>query len=193
MQTEKFDLWCLVELFGHQKIAGKCTEQNIAGTNMLRVDVPETETQIAFTKFYGSAAIYAINPIDEQTARYYATQLQIKPITSWDFSSMIEKNNKVKAIEEMNSKIPFLNESEFMPDPVPTDWKEHDRKVKTVNPEDMIEKPVIQNATINIDEGYDIPDNYGSRKIEAKEESDDDEVYNESDGDANDYDDKIEF
>ncbi len=41
MQTnEKLDLWALVELFGHTKIAGKCTEQNSAGTNMLRFDVP---------------------------------------------------------------------------------------------------------------------------------------------------------
>lgn len=38
----KFDLWCIVELFGHNRIAGRCTEQNVAGVNMLRVDVPAT-------------------------------------------------------------------------------------------------------------------------------------------------------
>lgn len=32
MEQEKFDLWCMVELFGHQRIAGRCTEQNVAGT-----------------------------------------------------------------------------------------------------------------------------------------------------------------
>lgn len=42
-QQTKFDSWCIVELFGHSKIAGKCTEENIAGSNMLRVDVPETK------------------------------------------------------------------------------------------------------------------------------------------------------
>ena len=92
--TEKFDLWCVVELFGHSRIAGRCTEHNIAGTNMLRVDVPETETQPAFTRFLGSAAIYAINPVDEQTARAYAEQLQKKPIESWDIQLMIRKNNE---------------------------------------------------------------------------------------------------
>ena len=52
METEKFDLWCVVELFGHQRISGKCSEQNVAGTNMLRVDVPETKSNQAFTRFY---------------------------------------------------------------------------------------------------------------------------------------------
>jgi hypothetical protein len=34
---EKFDLWAIVELMGHSKIAGKCTEQSIAGSNMLNL------------------------------------------------------------------------------------------------------------------------------------------------------------
>lgn len=68
MEKSKFDHWCIVELFGHQKVAGHCTEENIAGTNFLRVDIPETSKQPAFTKYYGSAAIYAINPVDETTA-----------------------------------------------------------------------------------------------------------------------------
>lgn len=92
---QKFDLWCVVELFGHTKIAGKCTEQNIAGTNMLRVDVPETKEQPAFTRFFGSAAIYAINPVDEATAKFYAESLNQKPIQSWDVKSMLQKNNQL--------------------------------------------------------------------------------------------------
>jgi len=93
MQTEKFDLWCIVELFGHVKIAGRCTEQNIAGTNMLRVDVPETKIQPAFTRFFGASAIYAINPVDEATARYTAEKLEKKPIDSWDISELLKKHS----------------------------------------------------------------------------------------------------
>lgn len=92
----KFDLWCIVELFGHTKIAGRCTEQNIAGTNMLRVDVPETTTQPPFTRFFGSAAIYAINPVDEDTAKFYSEQLNMKPIESWNVKDMLEKNDKLR-------------------------------------------------------------------------------------------------
>ncbi len=96
MKTENFDIWCLVELFGHTKIAGRCTEQNIAGTNMLRVDVPETTQQPGFTRFFGSAAIYALNSIDEDTAKFYAEQLNVKPIQSWDIKEMLKKNTQLQ-------------------------------------------------------------------------------------------------
>lgn len=95
MDNQKFDLWCIVELFGHSKIAGRCTEQNIAGTNMLRVDVPETTNQPAFTKFYGAAAIYAINPVDEDTCRFMADKIQVKPIESWNISEVMKKHNSL--------------------------------------------------------------------------------------------------
>ena len=96
MQQEKLDLWALVELFGHSKIAGRITEQNIAGTNMLRVDVPETSTQPAFTRFFGASAIYAINPTDETTAKYYADKLQTRPIDTWDVREMLKKNDQFR-------------------------------------------------------------------------------------------------
>lgn len=89
--TQTLDIWGIVELFGHSKIAGKLTEQNIAGTNMLRVDVPETEKQPAFTKFYGSAAIYAINPVTEEVAKAKAHQLSVAPIDAWDIRTMTDK------------------------------------------------------------------------------------------------------
>ena len=80
MEQEKFDLWCVVELFGHSRIAGRCTEQTVAGTNMLRVDVPDTSNQPGFTRFLSSGAIYAINPVSEGVARQIAENLQIQPV-----------------------------------------------------------------------------------------------------------------
>ncbi|KEQ31235.1 hypothetical protein N180_03020 [Pedobacter antarcticus 4BY] len=91
MENEKFDLWCLVELFGHSKIAGKCTEQNIAGSNMLRVDVPETSKSGAFTKYYGAGAIYAINPVTEEVARTFADSLNVAPVNPWDVKKLHDK------------------------------------------------------------------------------------------------------
>src|SRR5690349_3287868 len=90
--SEKFEAWCIVELFGHAKIAGKCTEQNIAGTNMLRVDVPETPNVPSFTRFFGSSAIYAINPVDENTAKDFAERLQVQPINAWDLKEVLKKH-----------------------------------------------------------------------------------------------------
>jgi hypothetical protein len=90
--SEKFETWAIIELFGHNQIAGKCSEQNIAGANMLRVDVPENGTQPAFTRFLGSGAIYAINPVTEEIARHWAGSLQVAPVQSWDIRQFIEKN-----------------------------------------------------------------------------------------------------
>lgn len=98
METnEKFDLWCMVELFGHQRIAGRCTEQNVAGTNMLRVDVPETKSQPAFTRFLSSGAIYAINPVSEEIARHLAENFELSPVSIWDVRKIIE--NRVQALQ----------------------------------------------------------------------------------------------
>lgn len=88
---QKFEFWCIVELFGHQKIAGKCTEQNVAGNNMLRVDVPETQKQPAFTRFLNHAAIYAINPVTEEVAISYAERLEVMPIEAYNAREAIKK------------------------------------------------------------------------------------------------------
>ena len=53
METnENFNLWCIVELFGHNRIAGKCSEQNVAGINMLRVGVSVISRQPGFARFF---------------------------------------------------------------------------------------------------------------------------------------------
>lgn len=99
-QQDKFELWCIVELFGHSKIAGLCTEQNIAGTNMLRVDVPETASNPAFSRFFNHAAIYAINPVTEEVARFVAEKLNNKPIDSWDIRQFTEKQLQLKVADQ---------------------------------------------------------------------------------------------
>ena len=97
MEQEKFDLWCVVELFGHSRIAGRCTEQNVAGTNMLRVDVPDTSNQPGFTRFLSSGAIYAINPVSEEVARQMAENLQIQPVNIWDVNHLVDQ--KLKSLQ----------------------------------------------------------------------------------------------
>lgn len=90
--SEKFESWAIVELFGHNKIAGKCSEQNVAGSNMLRIDVPETDINPAFTRLLGHAAIYAINPVTEEVATHWAKMLHCAPINIWDVRKFMEKN-----------------------------------------------------------------------------------------------------
>ncbi len=81
--ADAFEQFAIVELFGHQVIAGKVTEQIIGGQGFVRVDVPALDSQEAFTKFYGAGAIYAITPCDEKTMNAAVQGLHKKPIELW--------------------------------------------------------------------------------------------------------------
>lgn len=88
---EKLELFAIVELFGHQKMAGKVTEQSIGPATFVRVDVPETEGQPSFTRLLNPSAIYAINPVTEEVMKHMAANFSQKPIESWDIRRMNEK------------------------------------------------------------------------------------------------------
>lgn len=91
---QKFECWAILELFGHSQIAGYVSEQNFGPATFFRVEVPETETQPKFDRMLNPSAVYAINPVDETTARYRAGKLNVAPITGWDVRDMIGKMPK---------------------------------------------------------------------------------------------------
>jgi hypothetical protein len=66
-QVPTFDVFALVELFSHQRIAGKVSEQVIAGSGFVRVDVPQTSRKPPYTRFFSPQAVYGITPVDEAT------------------------------------------------------------------------------------------------------------------------------
>lgn len=73
----------IVELFGHQRIAGKISDVTIGGAALLRVDVPTVDDLPGFTKFYGTGAIYAITPTDEATMVQAVRSFRSVPIERW--------------------------------------------------------------------------------------------------------------
>jgi hypothetical protein len=75
-----FDLWCIVELFGHTKIAGKVSEAQIGGQSFIRIDVPKIKHQAAFTRFYGQNSIYSITPVEEAIAKGMAESFLTEPV-----------------------------------------------------------------------------------------------------------------
>lgn len=99
-QTPTFDTFAIIELFGHARIAGRVSEQVIAGAGMLRVDVPELpETkyhpaQPAYTRFFGSGAIYSITPVDEVIANQVAQQLRVKPVNVYFEMPQLRSGNQ---------------------------------------------------------------------------------------------------
>ena len=54
---EKFEIWAVVELMGHNKIAGRVTEHKFGNQSMLRVDVPEIDNLPAFTKIINAFSV----------------------------------------------------------------------------------------------------------------------------------------
>lgn len=106
--NEKLELHAVVELFGHQKMAGKATEQSIGPTTFVRVDVPETKHQPAFTRLLNPSAIYAINPITEDLVVPMAERIQNAPIQQWDAKQMLEKVNQLAlANSDSEDELPY--------------------------------------------------------------------------------------
>ena len=91
MSKDKFSTWAIIELFGHQQIAGEVNEYTIGSSTWIRVTVPATEKQETFDRFLNPSAIYAINPVDEQIAKMRANKLEVAPVSRWDLPESIRE------------------------------------------------------------------------------------------------------
>lgn len=85
--------WAIMELMGHQQIAGRYQE---AAGGMHRIDVPDTTEDAGpeafrFTRLYSPAAIYSITFVDEQSARLAARMLSPRAITVFGFESELKR------------------------------------------------------------------------------------------------------
>jgi hypothetical protein len=88
-----FEQFAIVELFGHQTLAGKVTEQVIAGTGFLRIDVPREDGSIV-TRLQNPKSVYGIRPCTEEVARAAALRLYgIEPIAPVDFAKRLPEHD----------------------------------------------------------------------------------------------------
>lgn len=81
MSSEPFEGWAIVELMGHRRLAGKVSEQEIAGHAFLRLDVPAAQP---VTQFYSAAAVYCITPTTEDIATALAAQVRPAPVSRYE-------------------------------------------------------------------------------------------------------------
>lgn len=88
-ENTKFEHWALVELMGHQRIAGLVSEVSVAGKGMLRVDVPNERGEILFSRFYSPEAVYCVSPTDKQIAIGLAIKCASRPVSIYDLSRLI--------------------------------------------------------------------------------------------------------
>jgi hypothetical protein len=105
-QTPTFDVWAIVELFGHARIAGRVCEQVIAGQGFLRVDVPllpENKyhpAQQGFTRLYGPGAIYSITPVSMDVAIQAASSMRVNQVNVYMTVPMLEAETEGDEDEE---------------------------------------------------------------------------------------------
>lgn len=94
---EQDGMWMLVELLGHNKIAGFVTEEQKWGQVLLRIDIPtsvnpETKGLEFTTQWYGTHALYCATPINETDAIQLAKQLRPKPFNKFDLHRESNRN-----------------------------------------------------------------------------------------------------
>lgn len=82
--------WALVELFGRQRIVGRCSTQTVGVAALIRVDVPDLTkdgkvVRKGFTRFYGPGAIYSITPVDEDSVRQLLPHISGEPVKEWEY------------------------------------------------------------------------------------------------------------
>lgn len=99
------DVYAIVEIFGHQKIAGKVSEHNLGGT-FVRVDVPAVAGRPPFTKLYGPSAIYAMSFVDEDVCLAAAEKLQIKPVDKYCLADVTKEAVRLR-LENAHNKDSF--------------------------------------------------------------------------------------
>lgn len=80
----KFEQWCILDIMGHQRFAGWVTEETIAGAAFLRIDIPATGKQVAFTKLFSPSSVYSITPTTEELATSMAASINNAPISVYD-------------------------------------------------------------------------------------------------------------
>lgn len=81
MSKEKFESWGIVEIMGHAQVAGKISEEVIAGATLLRVDIPQNiEGEAEFrTEYVGGNSIYRMRITTEEVARAIALRTLHSP------------------------------------------------------------------------------------------------------------------
>src|ERR1700729_1334343 len=98
MSEAEFKTWAIVEVMGHVEYAGFVTAETIAGSAMLRVDVPEVKDRAAFTKYLATGALYGITPCSEETARARAERIRAIPFQAYDIESQFLKTLKERGM-----------------------------------------------------------------------------------------------
>lgn len=84
-ESTGFEGWAIVEIMGHRRLAGFCTEANVSGTGLLRIDVYAGQKTIPeFTQFYGGSSVFCLSPTTEVVCRSLMAAGYSRPIQAYE-------------------------------------------------------------------------------------------------------------
>ena len=87
MGETRFEGWAILELMGHRRLAGYVSGCEVAGTKLLRIDVPDASGKDVLTQMYGPQAIYCLTPTTEEVVRRLATLNRPEPVHPWELQA----------------------------------------------------------------------------------------------------------
>lgn len=121
-----FEAWAVVEIMGHKQVAGKVTEEAIAGVNMLRIDIPEADGHPAQTVYHGGQAVYAIHPCSEELARAAAAALRARQVDPFPVyvPDLQEARRTIEAARRATTPAPALTAGPATDDEEEYAWDE---------------------------------------------------------------------
>lgn len=76
---EDQETWALLEIMGHDRIAGLVATKAIGTAAIVEVRVPATTKYPAFRKLFAPAAIFSMTPVSENVAREMAERFGSRP------------------------------------------------------------------------------------------------------------------
>lgn len=82
------EMWGILELMGHVRLAGKITEEERFGGKLGRIDIPNKDGGFT-TQFFNASSIYRLTPTSEETAFQVAVNCQPTPVHSWELPKSI--------------------------------------------------------------------------------------------------------
>lgn len=96
--SEVHEIWGVLELMGHVRIAGRISEEEKFGSKIGRIDIPLEGGEFV-TQYFGGGSVYRITIVSEEVARSVAkSHANPIPISAWELpkqikASVIEENN----------------------------------------------------------------------------------------------------
>jgi hypothetical protein len=78
MAEEVAQEWAVIDMMGHLRRAGLCSEVERFGSKLLRIDIPvsaDGSGEYFVTEYYGGGALYSYRPATEAVAREAARRI----------------------------------------------------------------------------------------------------------------------